>query len=171
MNIYLQWVFFSIFSRLFLLQGVFQTQELNPCLLHCRRILYQLSHKGSPRILVWVTYPFSSGSSRARNWTGVSCIAGECFTNWAVKEARLKLKSFFFSLWTRRETLTFGLELYIDSLGPSTCWLTLQILELARLHNRMNLPFRIPTNRGKFLKRWEFQTTLSASWEICMHVS
>ena len=27
--------------------------------LHCRRILYQLSHKGCPRILEWVAYPFS----------------------------------------------------------------------------------------------------------------
>ena len=35
----------------------------NPGLLHCRRILYHLSHKGSPRILEWVAYPFSSGSS------------------------------------------------------------------------------------------------------------
>ena len=23
---------------------------------------------------------------------------------------------------------------------------------------------------GKFLKRWEYQTTLPASWEICMQV-
>ena len=28
----------------------------------------------------------------------------------------------------------------------------------------------ITTNCGKFLKRWEYQTTLPASWEICMHV-
>ena len=26
----------------------------------------------------------------------------------------------------------------------------------------------ITTNCGKFLKRWEYQTTLPASWEICM---
>ena len=26
------------------------------------------------------------------------------------------------------------------------------------------------TNCGKFLKRWEYQTTLPASWEICMQV-
>ena len=26
------------------------------------------------------------------------------------------------------------------------------------------------TNCGKFLKRWEYPTTLPASWEICMHV-
>ena len=35
----------------FLLQGVFLTQGLNPqllCLLHCRQILYRLSHWGSP---------------------------------------------------------------------------------------------------------------------------
>ena len=30
-----------------------------PGLLHCRWILYQLSHKGSPRILEWAAYPFS----------------------------------------------------------------------------------------------------------------
>ena len=28
----------------------------------------------------------------------------------------------------------------------------------------------ITTNRGKFLKGWEYQTTLPASWEICMQV-
>ena len=38
-------------------------QGLNPGLPHCRWILYQLSHKGSPRILEWVAYPFTSGSS------------------------------------------------------------------------------------------------------------
>ena len=43
------------------LQGIFPTQGSNPGLLHCRWILYQLSHKGSPRILEWVAYPFSSG--------------------------------------------------------------------------------------------------------------
>ena len=26
------------------------------------------------------------------------------------------------------------------------------------------------TNSGKFLKRWEYQTTLPASWETCMQV-
>ena len=74
-------------SSLSLPQGIFPTQESNWGLLHCRRILYQLSHKGSPRILEWVTYPFCSGSSQPRNPTGVSCMAGESFTNWAIREA------------------------------------------------------------------------------------
>uniref|UniRef100_A0AAA9TK46 COP9 signalosome subunit 7B n=1 Tax=Bos taurus TaxID=9913 RepID=A0AAA9TK46_BOVIN len=34
-------------------------------------ILYQLSHKGSPRILEWVAYPFSSRSSQLKNRTRV----------------------------------------------------------------------------------------------------
>jgi len=38
-------------SSLSLLQGIFPTLGSNPGLPHCRRILYQLSHKGSPRIL------------------------------------------------------------------------------------------------------------------------
>ena len=32
------------------------------------------------------------------------------------------------------------------------------------------LTMQITTNCGKFLKRWEYQTTWPASWEICMYV-
>jgi len=45
-----------------LLHGIFPTQGSNQGLLHCRWILYSLSHQGSPRILKWVAYPFSRGS-------------------------------------------------------------------------------------------------------------
>ena len=44
--------------------------------------------QGSPRILEWVAYPFSSRSSQPRNWIRVSCIAGGFFTNWAIREAQ-----------------------------------------------------------------------------------
>ena len=40
-----------------------QPGDQNPGLLHCRWILYHLSHQGSPRILDWVAYPFSRGTS------------------------------------------------------------------------------------------------------------
>ena len=75
-------------GSLSLLQGIFPTQGLNPGLPNCRRILYQLSYKGSPGILEWVAYPFSSESSWLRNQTGVSCIAGRFFTNWAIRESQ-----------------------------------------------------------------------------------
>ena len=77
-------------DSLSLLWGIFPTQGLNPGLLHCRRVLYQLSHKGSPRILEWVAYLFSRRSSQPRNWTMVSCIAGRFFINWAIKEALME---------------------------------------------------------------------------------
>ena len=81
-------------GSLSLLQGIFPTQGWNPCLPHCRPILYQLSHKGSPRILVCIAYPFSSRFSWPRDWTGVSCITGWFFTNWAIRESVA-----IYSLW------------------------------------------------------------------------
>ena len=38
------------------------------------------------RILEWVAIPFSRGTSRLRDWTQVSCIAGRFFTIWATRE-------------------------------------------------------------------------------------
>ena len=38
------------------------------------------------RILEWVAYPFSRGSSQPRNWIRVSCIAGQFFTNWVIRK-------------------------------------------------------------------------------------
>ena len=83
-------------GSLSLLQGAFPTQGSNPGIPRCRWILYQLSHQGSPRILEWVAYPFSRGSSQPRTWTGVSCIAGEFFTSWTTRESSsLKNGEFF----------------------------------------------------------------------------
>ena len=65
-----------------LLQGNFPTQGLNPGLLNCKWILYSLNHQESLKILEWIVYPFSRGSSQPRNRTRVSCIAGGFFTSW-----------------------------------------------------------------------------------------
>jgi len=46
-------------ASLSLPQGIFPTHRSNPGLPYCKRILYQLSHKGRPRILEW-RYPISS---------------------------------------------------------------------------------------------------------------
>ena len=96
-------------------QGVFPTQGLNPGLLHCRQIPYQLSYQGSPEFEwkwklfshVWlfatpwiiqsvkfsrpeywkrVAFPFSRGSSQPRHWTQASHIAGRFFASWATRE-------------------------------------------------------------------------------------
>ena len=46
-----------------LLQWIFLTQGMNPGLLHCRQILYHLSHQGSPSICPW-------GFSSQEYWSG-----------------------------------------------------------------------------------------------------
>ena len=102
-------------GSLSLLQGIFPTQRLNPRLPHCRRILYQLSHKGSPRILEWVAYPFCRGSSWPRNWTRVSCIAGGFFTNWAMRkpillEKRRKWRTWRFKWSLSKDSNSFPLS-------------------------------------------------------------
>ena len=88
------------------LQGIFPTQGSNPGPPNCKWILYCLSHQGSPRILEWVAYPFSRGSSWPRKWTGASCIAGRFFTSWATKETLLKSyiisNSIYMTFWKRQ---------------------------------------------------------------------
>ena len=61
--------------------GALPNPGISPGLLHCRWILYHASCLGSPRILEWIAYPFSRGSSQLRNQTGLSCIAGGFFTS------------------------------------------------------------------------------------------
>ena len=109
---------------LFLIWGIFPAPGLNPGLLHCRQILYQLNHKGSPRIREWITYPFFSGSSlrRPRNRIGVSHIAGRFFTNWAIREDNKLIKPSNITrlncqavLWERKKALELKVK-YIQFL-------------------------------------------------------
>ena len=106
-------------GSLSLLQGIFPTQESNPGLLHYRRILYQLSPKGSPRILEWVVYPFSRGFSQSRNKTRVSCMAGRFFTNWAIREALRHPKQYLIST-LETPFLTLGAHSSPCKLNPNT---------------------------------------------------
>ena len=56
------------------------------------------------RILEWVAFPFSRGSSQPRDWTQVSCIAGGFFTSWDTRKAR--------------HTLSEGLYGYVKCSSP-----------------------------------------------------
>ena len=51
-------------GSLSLLQGIFPTQGSNPGLPHCRQILYQLSHKGSP----WIWEMDHNEGWALKNW-------------------------------------------------------------------------------------------------------
>ena len=64
------------------------------------------------RILDWVAFPFSRGSSQPRNRTRVSYIAGGFFTNWAIREAHerdkiIQMKSFFSPVNLQAEEISY----------------------------------------------------------------
>ena len=48
------------------------------------------------RILEWIAFPFSRGSSQPRDWTQVSHIAGGFFINWAAREAQIHGSEHYF---------------------------------------------------------------------------
>ena len=54
-------------GSLSLLQRIFPTQDLHRGLLHCRRILYQLSYEGSPHV---ITFPLFLIMSTLSSWQG-----------------------------------------------------------------------------------------------------
>ena len=73
--------FLTIYSLITLI--LWSEVEVTSCVLLFatpRTVLYEILQA---RILEWVAFPFSRGSSQARDQTQVSCIAGRFFTNWA----------------------------------------------------------------------------------------
>ena len=60
--------------------------QLCPAL--CNLLDYTVRGILQARILDWVAFPFSRGSSGPRDGTQVSSIAGGFFTSWATREAQ-----------------------------------------------------------------------------------
>ena len=59
------------------------------CPTFCDRVDYTVLGILQARILEWVAFAFSRGSSQPRDWTQVSRIAGRFFTRWATREAQI----------------------------------------------------------------------------------
>ena len=75
----------------------------------CNPMDYTVHGILQPRILEWVAFPFSRGSSQPRDRTQVSRIAGGFFTSWATREAQSLLE--FPCLWVTSSFLC-ALRLY-----------------------------------------------------------
>ena len=58
------------------------------CLTLCNPMDYLVHGILQVRILEWVAYPFSSGSSQPRHLTSAFCIAGGFCTTWATREVQ-----------------------------------------------------------------------------------
>ena len=65
-----------------------EVKVVQSCLTLCNPTDYTVHGILQARILEWVAFPFSRGSSQLRDWTQVSHIAGRFFTSWATGEAQ-----------------------------------------------------------------------------------
>ena len=63
-------------------------QVAQSCPTLCDPVDYTVHGILQARILEWVPFPFSRGSSQPRDQTQVSCIAGGFFTSWSTREAQ-----------------------------------------------------------------------------------
>ena len=116
--------------------------------------------------------PLSMGFSRQEYWSGLPFpspgnlsnpgIESRSPTLWAdalTSELPGKLKLFHLSLLLKDQ-----------GVGVSRKESSRKISTSALLTKPKSLTLWITTNYGKFLNRWEYQTILPASWEICMQV-
>ena len=118
-----------------LIQAIFPTQGSNPGLPHCKWILYQLSHRGSPhagkvmlkilqvRLQQYVNCELPDVQAGFRKGR----VTRDQISNihWIIEKVRDSRKTSIFALLTTPR--------------PLTVWIT--------------------ANCGKFFKRWEYQTT------------
>ena len=140
-------------------------------------------------VLEWIAISFSRGSSQPRDQTLVSHIAGGFFTSWATGQAEniLDTSKLFQNspnqASTICETVNFQMfKLVLEkaeepeiklptSTGSSKKQESSRRTSIsALLAMPKPLTVWITINCGKFWKRWEYQTTWPASWEICMQV-
>ena len=99
-------LFFHVFSSVFLLLSVLvpllsnykgwhlyflwnEVKVTQLCLTLCDPMDCSPHGIFQARILEWVTFPFSRGSSQPRDWTQVSRTAGGFFTSWVTREAHI----------------------------------------------------------------------------------
>ena len=145
----------------FLLQGIFLTQGWNPSLLHCRQVLYCLSHQGSPReakldsiflaeilqnwchILGFILYQIRRPNI-SDNFQMFKLVLEQA------EEPEIKVPTFTGSLTMQESSRKTSISALLTMPKPFTAWITISC--------------------GKFWKRWEYQITWPTSWETCVQV-
>ena len=65
-----------------------KVKVVQSCPTLCNPMDYTVHGILQARILEWVAFPVSRGSSQPRNWTQISHTAGRFFTSWATREAQ-----------------------------------------------------------------------------------
>ena len=102
------------------------------------------------RILEWVAFPFSRGSSQPTDWTQVSHIAGRLFTNWATRYSEwppntvLRTAMVFLNYaWKKSKILGFEIQISTFSTFFSSLFL-LKLLFLSKIHHFQKKTLHLP---------------------------
>ena len=127
------------------------------------------------RILEWLAFPFSRGSSWPRNRTRVSCIAGGFFTNWAIREA------LSFSRWMFNSTLacshfvsmcrvncssTEHFIYHFSLTHLSLLWVSQERASLQKFHKRW-LWVQVYPEQGKLFNLFPYGKILGKVMDVC----
>ena len=95
---------------------------------------------------------------------------GQNIKRWLIKENQIsQINKFSTFLWESGLIEIIPLIMHLTYLGPVSCG-SRKTSTFASLTMLKPLTVWITTNCRKFLNRWGYQTTLPASWEICMQV-
>ena len=86
--------FFSSSSLSGIKVHIHEVKVVQSCPTLCDPMNYTVHGIFQARLLEWVAFPFSRGSSQPRDQTQVSHIAGRSFTSWAARKAYLWLSIF-----------------------------------------------------------------------------
>ena len=121
------------------------------CLTLCNPMDYRVHGILQARILEWVAFPFSSGSSPPRNSTGISCIAGGFFTNWAVREASITTTLSQVTIIFLLQDFLFFLQSFF---WPSLLHITSKMMLLKHTNLIISVLVR-ETSGFPFLLRWK----------------
>ena len=121
----------------------FPLQGLNPGLRHCRQMFYQLSHQRSPKVMLKIL--------QARLQQYVNCELPDVQDGF--RKGRGTRDQIANICWITEKARKFQKNIHSCFIG------------YAKGFNCVD-----HKNYGKFLKKWEYQTTWPASWEICMQV-
>ena len=116
-----------------------KSESPQSCPILCGPMDYTVHGILQARILEWVAFPFSRGSSWSRNQTGVSCIVGGFLTSWGVREAFALLINpilLFFFLFPFHSFLTLPKYYIIDLRTPCAVYVGYFHRLECKLHER-----------------------------------
>ena len=104
------------------------------------------------RILRWVTIPFSRGSSRPRDWTQVSCIAGRFFIIWVMREpSRKGLNSLTWVVWFSLVNKKLLILKFTSKLKPF--WSSEYLVLVAKFPHNLASPLHLQSSVSELSER------------------